>query len=753
MQVATATISIGLGLKRLTSATSLFLSGDSTKHVAVPGAGPSGGVLVSTMTFVDSKTVDLADAASTALSASSQMIAWGSDDSPAFAAFNSDARLASGLVTLNVPGSCYLASQDANDGRWCRGIPLLQVTGAGAALAGNFTLGAFTFPTTNQCSARIAAAKSGDTKLTLLSLADVPKFTAGRTITQSDGIVYTFGSRLKISADDLQGFGDPNHHVWEYAQQASIDAGTGMITLVAPVRNNGYLTTLPTYNGGALNGANATDCGGPATVYAFDASWDASITISGLHFYNPGAQVNASVKSVTFSACTWLNNLGPNPSCCETWTADACDASVCFIEVDKTVDTLNVQNGTTIGTLFFQSSSVRKLNCLSSTIGTLQGTPKQAYIKSSTIGTLLFGSQAYGRTELVQCYDSVVSAIGVSGAIDTDITANGFSIDSGVIKFPCGSPVRWAVPGTFVMFQGPQECETGFTVLGVFADMVPLIAVFSIAAGAKALSSPSVLWANADAGKPIRLENAGPGGNTTLVSTIVSVGPDGKSVMLADSAASALVAASGGAVWGYTRVRTTLTGSSFPNVPLEGGTRIDVMAEPCAVWFGTGNSGCADIVDLNQAGAQGKALFCYTNRSYTGNTLPAASGPRIWGRLVQIKITLSQLYTGTQSTLTLRPFGQFGVGALNPDNLPSAWDPVIDLKGGAPRTIIIAPTAVSGTGGADAIVPPGAIWFQGRQGPFSADVSGEVAGKWPIVAIEVETTRGTSDRVFVCKLQ
>jgi hypothetical protein len=184
-----------------------------------------------------------------------------------------------------------------------------------------------------------------------------------------------------------------------------------------------------------------------------------------------------------------------------------------------------------------------------------------------------------------------------------------------------------------------------------------------------------------------------------------------------------------------TIVGTSLVGSSFPSVPRQGGTRLDMMVHPCPKLTLINCTGSNDALDLSQSGAQGQPYASYSKRSYAAATLinPIA-GPELWGRISSVTVRVDTPFT-TAGALTLNLFGQFLTGALDPNNTQTAWLPVVNLKIGGTRTVTA--TTVTGAQAGDTLSAPGLIWFDGRQGPF---ISGAITGGDPgTVSIEVQT--------------
>lgn len=689
-QLATPALTIsGTPLKSVASTTNLWVSGDAGKVILIDGVGAGGNqaqLLTTIATFVDAQHITLTDAATVPLSAVPTLIAWGTDDSAAFARFNTAGRAASGQVTLTIPqsspSSVYMtASTTPNVYKWCRGIPQLKVTWDGLnrpTLAGNIDCGTFTFPTSSDCSARIATAKSGDTTLQLLHVADGFKFQPGRTLTQNDGTVYISGTRGFISALDMQGTGDPNHFYREFIQFTNVNLSTGLITLVAPLKTQ-YLSTFPLYNeGGPPGPSEATDCGGPATIYIYDASWDAVIEFVGIQFCAPGNLINGQVRTITFSGpCKWLGGLGPTQSNNETWTVNGGDLSTCLMEADKNVTTLNIIS-TAVHVGWFQSASTDNLLIDSTTMDQLKGTVKNTTVNNSTITTVDLGPTGFGRADTFHASNSTFGAINYLFAdqlLPNPPTV--YSCVGGRITVTGSFLPRWAVPGTLVFAVGLQEGAASFNVLALSGDGDPF-------------TDASHKFIDTD------LKNG------------------------------------------------------WPNIPLaSGGTAMFAVPHPAPLITFINCTGCDDARDFSNPGAQGKPAFSYSNRTYAGGASGAVialvnpvyiptEGPRLWGKIVSVKVTVGVAFT-TAGALSLNLFGRFVTNANDPlTGTTTTWIPVVDLK--TPGTRTITATTFNNLG-ADNLGPsPGSIFFSGRQIPY---INGTVTGGDPgTVTIEVETDQG-----------
>lgn len=585
-----------------------------------------------------------------------------SDCRAAFISFKTEMQAAADQVILTVPAGTY--QFHANGGAAANsflfdGIPDLIVEGTGATFAdnggtGNFRMGTTGLSQNNTSHANIESVEAGATAVTLLTASQHSRFAVGRWV--------------MISALDLQGEGfPPNHHWFEFVEISAIDTVNGVITFSTPLVGS-YSADCPNYSAG---GASTIYQGGPATIYALTAGWDASLEFRGLTLTQPSNQILSAGRSVKFKSVTVTEVLGLIPSLNQTWTLEDCDLSAARPECDKLISNMIVDN-TSVERLTFQSSSIDHLHVTGgSIIGEMFGSPKRMTIDSACdIGTLRPGALSYGSSESFECEDSVVDALlhtgGITdkGGMGTTGVNNVYTMENGVIRAPLSPavPTAWAVPGTRCFFGGQFDNEgIPFDVLSVTKDAT------------------------------------------------------------------------------HNLITTSLKGG-FPTLPLTAGA-LWIVVHPAPLCRFVNCTGDVDVVDLSQVDARDKALYEYTKKSYTGNTLvtPAAHSV-LWGTLVRANIVVSQAYTGTQGTLTLNLFGQFRAVAIEKTGLVTNWNPTINLKQAGTR--VITPSSVTGAQAGDSLSAPGPIWFAGQQTPrCSADISGENAALWPIVSIEVFTTQ------------
>ena len=157
-----------------------------------------------------------------------------------------------------------------------------------------------------------------------------------------------------------------------------------------------------------------------------------------------------------------------------TWTIQNVNMPNSVIEVDKLVTTMNVTGGT-LHALAFQSASVDTLNMNGTTVSSfMNGTPKTAYLSNDNIANLGVGAYAYGASSEVSITNSVLGSITAYGVFEN---GNGsgvqteYSMSNGVITSPnTNGPLRWAVPGSTVIWSGQYEWEGEFKVLDVTQD-------------------------------------------------------------------------------------------------------------------------------------------------------------------------------------------------------------------------------------------------------------------------------------------
>jgi hypothetical protein len=380
------------------------------------------------------------------------------NDSRAFMSFNSWARRQTLPITLTIPSGsvCNFLS---NPNTFAVGIKNLVVSGYGATLKAGW-LGGFGIVQDNRTSALVATVSAGATAVSLLTPSQSSRFAVGRYVLLTGG--------------DLQGYGfPPNPWVFEYAKVTAINAGTGVITLSAPLQYS-YKSTWPSYYTGSTM---IPSLGGPATLYALDQSWDTVLEYRGMTFSGSfGIYANGrSVKftDVTFDGCSSGGGLAPTQNLDITLTNVTMQ---CQMEIDKVVSNLNIEGGKFSHLLFQSSSGATLFTMNNATVGVLNGTPQKAVIANSTIGTFVVGTLHFGRTKEITCTGCSIGSFKYppGGSLDGNVDTK-YTMSSGVITVPnSNGPVAWAVPGanaTFALYNGNLLTEgSPFTVTDVTQD-------------------------------------------------------------------------------------------------------------------------------------------------------------------------------------------------------------------------------------------------------------------------------------------
>lgn len=152
-----------------------------------------------------------------------------------------------------------------------------------------------------------------------------------------------------------------------------------------------------------------------------------------------------------------------------------------------------------------------------------------------------------------------------------------------------------------------------------------------------------------------------------------------------------------------------------------------------------GVTGCADVVDLSQAGAQNKPIFSYSKRPYTtlnGNTPDPVT---IWGKVVSITVDVIVPTAGAVNLFVTGQFNNYPMIKMS-NRTTQSYGPVINLQ--QPGTRVITPLGVTGRQSGDGSLatlqlPEATSWCTGFMTPFT---DGNMAGG--SVTIEIVTDHG-----------
>jgi hypothetical protein len=374
-------------------------------------------------------------------------------DARAFNNFNAWAIKQTQTIRLNLPPRNYvLDTQSAK--RFMQGIKRLIVDGYDASLNKIFA-GGKGWPTDNLHSARIATASAGSNTVTLLSPSDHSRF--------------TIGGWVAVAAFDMMAWGYPqNPWYFEYRKVTAINPSTGVVTLDAKLSND-YLSTYPLHSPGS---ASSADMGGPATIFAMDASWDTEVMFRGVTFGQTAQEVYGAARSIQYIDCKFPNR-GPAPSQGKHWKAVRTDLGP-YVEVDKVVELLQLDEVTCVrghGQILFQSASIEKCVMTNSRISYLNGTPKHMVIKATNIQKLRIGATGYGNTLSLLMENCQVNNL---TAISERVSWHPGSIVNGRFTTPNkGSAGKRFVPGGKYFFTaagGTYNYGTPFVCTAITAD-------------------------------------------------------------------------------------------------------------------------------------------------------------------------------------------------------------------------------------------------------------------------------------------
>jgi hypothetical protein len=678
----------------------------------------------------------------------------------AFAALKID--MAGEDCDLTIPAGDY---DMTGAGLWSTGMTSLDVVGTGATMIGaglgSLHMSQIGIDEASGKSARIRSVAAGATSVRLTaasaSAGHISRAVVGRWM-----IVAGFDTQGLFQA--AYGF-PPNAHFVQFVQITGIDGD--IIEISEPLRDS-YLDTWPEFNRGS---AFEADSGGPATVYFLHPDWDNVKTIDGLNVYN-GNLIKCEGKDFTFrngASVTGAATPYPiYPTVNKTWTATDHDTlAVSQMEVDKLVDVATFDGGPA-HQFQIQSSSVNQFNLLNTTMdGSVNGTAKNTLIDNCVIaGGLILGPLSNGISESVVCKNTSI-ALGITEPpVAKGPDDRGYhtfcTMSGGIITVPMciGAEItRLFVPDPFgrnVLFWESQAGITlgGFRVLAVEGDPWPAVdnqtvttnVTMSSVTNKKNLGVSTPMFAASDVGKVIIVPGAGGldgGGNPIRLKTFITAFTDSQNVVVYDDCGRTLSAVSTAVQWGTCnmRVQTDKTGG-LPSASLY--TLLFVQRSAGrTVYFENVTMPLTPkfAADLCQPAARNRPLYSYSKRTYDGVT--ETEGVKLYGNIVSITINIITPYTGGGAAFTLR-FSAFSNMGTIVNDAGVSYAPIIDLKTG-PRTIVITPSGVTGSAGADSALSIGSDprWVTlGYTAIYSRSIDGEAAGVRPSFTVEFITDQG-----------
>lgn len=261
--------------------------------------------------------------------------------------------------------------------------------------------------------------------------------------------VFTVGGPVMLAGVELQGIWKtaqgfpPNPAFWDHLRIASISSTLqcdgvtpgASVTFTSPATNT-YLSNWPRYTYGLSN--LQVDPGGPATLYAKDPSWDATV-----EFYNGsidypnvnGSMVYAVSSTIIFRNINFTNTACGTPTQAVSFQAINTNFGSCTIEIDKLIDNF-VTSGSTMNIVLVQSPGIKLWTDTGSTISQLQGSPAN-FVGNGTIFTsqMKVGAVGYGRSDSFTCTNCSVASFPSGGYLDDGLgqgVQNTYSMSGGV---------------------------------------------------------------------------------------------------------------------------------------------------------------------------------------------------------------------------------------------------------------------------------------------------------------------------------
>ena len=747
-----------------------FNSGDVGKAISVDGIGSSGGYYNGVITAVGafngtSQVVTVSPNTGTQVTSASKSVTYGSDDSPAFKAFNTWARANQGstyqtVLTIPSGSNCWFGSGQVISGisgvnSWAAFINNLIVEGSGATIngvdGGGFQLGGLGtcfvgLTSASGCSARIQTASAGASTLTLTAAS----FSAGYISR------FSVGTRILVGGLDPQalfspttGYGDPvNLWAFEWRTITAICNNTGSCPGAAVITLDSPLTisvdsSWPQYNAGDNF---HSDGGGPASIWAMHPSWDVTLEYRGLTITNPG-QTYARGRNLTYRNVTFTGDHGGIPTENESFSAINTNYGFTNMETDKLVGTM-LFDGVTIAKVVNQSTATKRLIIRNSTftIG-LDGGAQYTEISDTNVGNWAPGVWVYGSlrlTDTTTCTRCTINSINYSFGPSSQSDYNYFPKSGGTIAMPnsgaqgSGPGQRYFVPGALVYYATSNTnppitfscCESlgSFQVTSITSDPWPaadnrtLTTTINITSGSKNLNVPSGPFVSGDVNKTIAILGAGPGGGNLY--TVITGFTSSTDVTLYNAAGTS-IAGSQTIQWGTsnTYIGTNQSGG-FPSTTAfnsNGTIFLKTTGTPnitCDVCNAGNPSSDGYGISLQAGATAGKPLGSYISKQYTPTSAQGSLGSlnaRGVFKGMSINVTTAATSAGAVS---LSLVGQFQANSLVSQNTPSAPAPVtwsagnfsINLKQTGNREIsasgVVTCNGSPGACAGDSINPP-----------------------------------------------
>lgn len=473
-----------------------------------------------------------------------------------------------------------------------------------------------------------------------------------------------------------------NPHWFEYKTVTSVNSTTHQVCFDT-VLENSYKASWPQMNTGSQF---EVDPGGPATLYVYPPTWEATYVFKDLTIDNPG-QTYQQARSVTYNNVVMTGSACISPTQNETHTWINVSGPSCQVETDKIVKNWNVTN-VTFNKTDIQSSSFTNINVNGITASGWFGSGKNLTMQNATLDSLSFGIAAYGSSNSSSCTNcAIATTLGRVGSImRVDDPTRSWSMSSGLITIPNA----YGNDPT----QGPTETQ--------YRGLTPGGYVVWLGSGGGGTS--------AQAGRVFKVTSVTQDVDNTYIQTSESGGfPTG--------------------AW-------TTNGLS-------------VQPHPAPQLTVSGMTGADTATSLNGCPAATPFYSC-ANFAYTGNATGSSFnyfGPTIWGVLSTFTFTNTVPYTNTGALgWTASRDGNFQV--LKTDNTTTTWGVatgsggMVNMKlpssaGGGTRTL--TQSGATGTQSLDNLTaPPTDAWFGGGIQPnFTANTPSDS----PVMTMTLRTNQ------------
>lgn len=650
------------------------------------------------------------------------------DDSAAFTNFNTLAKAwdaanpsATGSIVLNIPNSKCMFLQGGQSIYINKGIvnpsgyagqARVRILGAGTSsefsdggTGGGWFLGSIGEDFTGMSQTKTASAVKGATSVTLSACPG-----GGCTAALN---LFTVGQWARMSGIDMQGpGGNPsNPAFWDYVLVSGKTANDVQFT-TTPLRHD-YKSTWPSYDASGY-------AGGPATLYALDASWPLTLEVNQvkltLSMISQGEGLKG--KSITIKNSDLS---GSYSASCEVPSENMLFQVIntpmtgCHYEIDKIIDTMILQNVSSIATPDFTSASVKQaiFSEIDATTA-MGGSGINTVIANSTIASLQLGPHGFG-SPYGQTYvlGSVITAFAPSGPTQSDVNARGVwsggtltvppniaissaaNNGSGAIRLTVSNTAGWT---TNIVGDGPNgPCQGTFPVTVIDTTHMDLQGSTFTATCTGVFGSLPLNWATPGANVYWAGASNFPTAGPVLQVADLSVGANNSTVVSFNQNGSAYAGA-------------------FPTIPLPGSGYASAHVHPVPQYFGSGNTGVLDTVTLNPpASAQGLPLGSYYNDVIThANGNPAsANTPYIFGQMTETDWLITAACGGA-STFEFVPTNS--IQTLGSSSTSGSWSPTADATTTSTTARQMFPTTTAGGQSGDSLTAPGAnTWLNNGQ--------------------------------------